>query len=414
MGLIRRILLEIWLHRARVIVETFVNRRDKLYKRVRTPLKCVSHEYFHPGRPAGLKEFLNIPGRRRVMRFYLDARLDGLLERVDVIGKGMTERFRGRDDNLRVRRVNVDRTRGSRGQYVSYLLPSAELGELAIVKMVERFDRARDGTPAEIDVATRTFFVADGRATYAFHYDSTQICKKRTTTKMSRRQMSTRHSSSTDPAAHRLRLRRSGLPRSCCRYATLRGNIGHTSVPAQRGRGCWTTACLKQHGAYAGRAAGRKEDKERFRLLLIKPRRISHTFPAGSSRSEHCCEQTSRSRTNCLAALKSVYSACRHHQKRLDGENQKLAKKQAAFSVPATTSRRGRGVRAVLQQGYVHDSDLRAETCAARGLGAAKVRRHGREAAKRPEVECPAQVAVVLFSCVCVRYKREKTQTKKR
>ena len=344
MGLVRRTTVyeDLGRTRPRVIVEIFVNRRDKLYKRVRTPLKCLCHEYFHAGRPAGLREFINIPGRRRVMRFYLEARLDGLKERVDVIGKGMTERYEGRDDRLRVRRVNVDRTRGSRGQYVSYLLPSAELGELAIVKMVERFDRATDGTPANIDVATRTYYVADGRATYSFHYDSSQITanvadyyKDESKTN----EYSSKYATSTDPAAHKDEVAEVWAAEKMC-YGEIRNSERETSDILQSrrieegrvllDRSVFETATARAQEA----AAGRKEDKEEAQVV-VDPNQVEYLSPflqdlpdpANPTR-----EQASKSRTNCLAALKErLLERADIIQKRLDDENQKLAKKQAAF-----------------------------------------------------------------------------------
>lgn len=344
MGLVRRTTVYEDLGRTipRVIVESFVNRRDKLYKRVRSPLKCLSHEYFHPGRPAGLKEFVNIPGRRRVMRFYLDARLDGLLERTDVIGKGMTERFRGRDDRLRTRRVNVDRNRGSRGQYVSYLLPSAELGELAIVKMVERFDRARDGTPAEVDVATRTFFVAEGRATYAFHYDSSQITA--TTAdyykdESKTNEYSSKYASSTDPAAHKDEVAEVWAAEKAC-YGEIRNSERETSEVLQsrrieEGRVLLDRSVFETASARAQEAAaGRKEDKEEEQIV-VDPNHVEYLTPFLQDLPDPSApsrEQASRSRTNCLAALKErLLERADIIQKRLDDENQKLAKKQAAF-----------------------------------------------------------------------------------
>ena len=85
-------------------VETFVNRRDKLVKRVRNPLERKVHESFDPGRPSSLKYFVEWAGRRREMHFYVNARLDGLLCREEDMGKKIVEKFEGRGDKLTYRR----------------------------------------------------------------------------------------------------------------------------------------------------------------------------------------------------------------------------------------------------------------------------------------------------------------------
>ena len=59
------------------ILELFKNRRDKLFRRIRTPLEVKVHESFAPGRTSGISELIDIPGRKRLMKFYLTARLDG-------------------------------------------------------------------------------------------------------------------------------------------------------------------------------------------------------------------------------------------------------------------------------------------------------------------------------------------------
>ena len=43
--------------------ETFANRKDKLYRRVTMGL--TTHEFFEPGRPAGLREHIHVEDERR-------------------------------------------------------------------------------------------------------------------------------------------------------------------------------------------------------------------------------------------------------------------------------------------------------------------------------------------------------------
>ena len=65
--------------------QTFANRKDKLYKRVTAGE--TTHEYFEPGRPKGLKEHIQVEGEKRELHFYSSARLDGLVSRVELVGK---------------------------------------------------------------------------------------------------------------------------------------------------------------------------------------------------------------------------------------------------------------------------------------------------------------------------------------
>ena len=88
-------------------VESFVNRRDKLTKRVRKPLERMVHESFDPGRPSSLKYLIEWAGKRREMHFYVNARLDGLLCREEDMGKKIVEKFEGRSDNLTYRSIAV-------------------------------------------------------------------------------------------------------------------------------------------------------------------------------------------------------------------------------------------------------------------------------------------------------------------
>ena len=89
------------------ILELFKNRKDNLYRRLRVPLTCSIQESFAPGRNSGIKDLLSILGRRRLMTFYLTARLDGLLTREETTGKGVVEIFSGRDDYLKRRYVFI-------------------------------------------------------------------------------------------------------------------------------------------------------------------------------------------------------------------------------------------------------------------------------------------------------------------
>lgn len=82
---------------ANMTAETFANRKDKLFQRVR--IGKIIHEFYHPGRSHGLKEHIMSDGVTKQMEFYSSARPDGLIRRLDEVGK-VIYHFEDREDNL--------------------------------------------------------------------------------------------------------------------------------------------------------------------------------------------------------------------------------------------------------------------------------------------------------------------------
>ena len=122
--------------------EEFSSRKDKLYRRVRFPLKGSMHEHFKPGRKTGLKLLIDQPGRSLELYFYLTARLDGKTKRIEKIGKKVTEYFEERDDNLSFRSILLDRSNGSQnrdGKRGTYTMPCGQLGDLLVTRMKQKF-----------------------------------------------------------------------------------------------------------------------------------------------------------------------------------------------------------------------------------------------------------------------------------
>ena len=165
------------------------------------------------------------------MKFYLSARLDGLLQREENVGAGMVEVFEGRDDCLNRRDVVVDRNAmASRGQNRPYTLPSGELGDLVITSMTECFDRNEE-VQASINVARRMFSISDGRASYAFHYDRSQITASKASyykDESKTNDYSSKYESSTDPAAHNDEIAEVWAAEKEC-YAEVRNSERETS-----------------------------------------------------------------------------------------------------------------------------------------------------------------------------------------
>lgn len=61
------------------------------------------HETFDKGSAFHISEILTVKGVRREMKFYYEARLDGLYSREEKIGYKSIERFKNRDDRMEYR-----------------------------------------------------------------------------------------------------------------------------------------------------------------------------------------------------------------------------------------------------------------------------------------------------------------------
>jgi hypothetical protein len=91
------------------LVETFANRKDKLFQRVR--VDNLVQEYFHPGRSHGLKEHIIRNGITAEMNFYGPARPDGLIKRTEEHRK-IIYYFEDREDNLVYKSITYEVTQG--------------------------------------------------------------------------------------------------------------------------------------------------------------------------------------------------------------------------------------------------------------------------------------------------------------
>jgi len=143
--------------------QMFANRKDKLSKRVIRHADKCTHEFFDPGRldpGRGLKELIYMEGVRREYHFYASARLDGLITRIEDIGKKTLQIFDGSKDSLTYRSVSYHASDGE--------------SEPQIRKMAEKFKRT-PALDAEEDVAKRTFDMAGGTIKVRYHYGHDRV-----------------------------------------------------------------------------------------------------------------------------------------------------------------------------------------------------------------------------------------------
>ena len=364
-------------------VEMFQKRADKLRKRVRYPLKRRVDEFFDSGRDHHLKRHSEVLGKWREMEFYATAHIDGLVRaprllfarcvwrvtradggatgcdacqvrRTEVIREKITEVFRGRVDHLTYRSVSLlpqghegsQRTGGrgktstKMGQFVLHVEP----GDLAMRKMTQKFSRS-PGVDADKDVAKRTYFVQDKTIREDYHYAEGRIMAS----------SRVYHKDAPDGQHVELRFvnpfadtpKPSELDADFRRVVALEKECSHDIREATRlaSEILWTRAqdelaididktifdaAREKSAEDASKEAEEEEQKDRTaesKMDFLKP------FLQKCEDPEHPTkEEAARADKECRKALKErLIERVNIIQRRLDEENAKLAKKQAAF-----------------------------------------------------------------------------------
>eukprot|EP00163_Fabomonas_tropica_P007385 TRINITY_DN1710_c0_g1_i2.p1 TRINITY_DN1710_c0_g1~~TRINITY_DN1710_c0_g1_i2.p1 ORF type:complete len:683 (-),score=196.63 TRINITY_DN1710_c0_g1_i2:121-2169(-) len=148
--------------------EYYENRKDGLHMRFIFPNEQLTKEYFHPGRSFAIKEIVYEKGKTRTMEFYPEARLDGLVKRVQLLGKKVMEYFVDRADRLCYRSVTYESLPPGRK-------PSTTgVDDLPMQKMCQKFERNRE-LIADQDVQRRTFNIAGQLTSLVFHLNDDRV-----------------------------------------------------------------------------------------------------------------------------------------------------------------------------------------------------------------------------------------------
>ncbi|CAM9372592.1 unnamed protein product [Chrysoparadoxa australica] len=163
--------------------ELYVNRQDRLRHRVRYPITGRIYEAFYPGRPLSLKSIDEWTGHRRVLNFYVEARLDGLKKRTEDIGQKITEIYEDCPDGLVYRSLNImtEAAASEQGIPHTYVLPgpdsnwSGSGSNLVVYKMTEKYERMTNNK--EPGAAKRTFYVGEGCIRTMLHYGDSQVTR---------------------------------------------------------------------------------------------------------------------------------------------------------------------------------------------------------------------------------------------
>jgi hypothetical protein len=326
------------------ILERFVNRHDKLCVRTRKPKEGMCHEQFLPGRLTGLKDHIDIFGRRREFRFYVSARLDGLARRNEILGVKIVEEFEGRDDFLTYRSVTIDQDmlNGEVDSLPVYTFPCGQLGDLPIKKMCQKYERNPD-VPADDDIRKRTFFVSEGQIRCIFHYAEGRVTASRRLYYKDRSLPT--EITQIDPFAVRPKpqlleqqLQQTLVAEKDC-YGDVRNSeretqdiLGHRKIEEANvkiDQTVFEIARRKTKEDKKEKEQGKQEEEEH------DERHVDYLTPFlqnVDNIKEILPEEAQSARTACLSALKErLLERANIIQRRLDEENTTLAKKQAAF-----------------------------------------------------------------------------------
>ncbi|KAK3093928.1 hypothetical protein FSP39_021907 [Pinctada imbricata] len=154
--------------------EYFAHRLDKLTQRVTDQRKGLVIENFEPGRPRCLKEHTyrsSAPGPEndRTMLFYHEARVDGLVKRVESPTE-MTEEYVNRDDFLYYKHVEYGKRTKKFGPQES----SPAKNSRPILKMVQKFHRNRNKAANE-DIAELVFHMSEDKIQISYHTEDPRI-----------------------------------------------------------------------------------------------------------------------------------------------------------------------------------------------------------------------------------------------
>ena len=161
----------------REIHEWFENRSDKLYKRVRSCLDSAhTIDYYHPGSLGGVSVWTEYPGKKTIIDFNVDSRLDRLYRRVEALGSKVEEYFDGRSDLMSYRAFDLTTDKTAAGARQFATAGGSLADEVYVLKMIVKFSQPEN--PGPDDVATRIFSVPLGKLTAYYHFEKSKITGK--------------------------------------------------------------------------------------------------------------------------------------------------------------------------------------------------------------------------------------------
>ena len=132
----------------------------------------MHHEYFSVQQEHFITERMEVAGKLSSLKFIPKSRIDGLIERVELIEENdsssvITEHFHNRSDNLVRREIHVSLLPHDTKPKESERFPSSsDDGVKVIQQLCEHFDKRTDDSKS---VACRSFLVNEGSVREVYH-----------------------------------------------------------------------------------------------------------------------------------------------------------------------------------------------------------------------------------------------------
>ena len=117
--------------RIREIRQFYQHRKDKLVLKRRYPFEFKVIEEYNPGNQFHWRQVIEIASRLRIIKYYHNRNIDGLIMREERIGQKTIEYYEGRDDKVIYRSMKFDAI-NSKG---------VQLDDKNVIKMTQKFDK---------------------------------------------------------------------------------------------------------------------------------------------------------------------------------------------------------------------------------------------------------------------------------
>lgn len=127
----------------------YQHRSDKLSLRRRFPFEFKTVEEYEPGKaPQHWKKVVEIDRKLRLIEFYPNRNMDGLIRREERIGEKTIEFYEHRGDKVVYRSVRFDPNRKANNTK-DCTFPDNHMGEVFVTKMTQKFEKDNKNPPNE-------------------------------------------------------------------------------------------------------------------------------------------------------------------------------------------------------------------------------------------------------------------------
>ena len=117
----------------------YEHRSDKLAIRHRFPFEFKTVEEYEPGKPPHWKQVIEIDRKLRVIKFYPNRNVDGLIMREERIGTKTIEFYQHRDDRVVYRSVRFESKKEISHKDCGFV--DNHIGNVVITKMTQKFEK---------------------------------------------------------------------------------------------------------------------------------------------------------------------------------------------------------------------------------------------------------------------------------